>query len=133
VTCFDTETLMNGGISGIELTSAAFESKLSWSPVPLSIAAFLFAFSTMLAWAYYGTKGWTYIFGEGKRKELAFSLIFCFFIVIGASIQLKAILDFADALIFVMAIPNLLGLYILAPEVKRDLAAYWKKMKTFET
>ena len=125
VTCFPTETLMGGGLSGIELTSAAFESKISWSPVPLSIVAFMFAFSTMLAWAYYGTKGWTYIFGEGKGKELVFSLIFCFFIVVGASVQLSAILDFADALIFVMAIPNLIGLYILAPEIKRDLAQYW--------
>jgi len=130
VTCFDTETIMNGGVSGIELTSAAFESKISWSPVPLSIAAFLFAFSTMLAWAYYGTKGWTYIFGEGKGKELTFSLIFCLFIVIGASVQLSAILDFADALIFVMAIPNLIGLYILAPEVKRDLEEYWRTQKS---
>jgi len=129
VTCFDTETIMNGSVKGIELTSAAFESKISWSPVPLSIAAFLFAFSTMLAWAYYGTKGWTYIFGEGKGKELTFSLIFCLFIVIGASVQLSAILDFADALIFVMAIPNLIGLYILAPEVKRDLKAYWAAQK----
>jgi len=103
----------------------SFKSKIAWSPVPLSIAAFLFAFSTMLAWAYYGTKGWTYIFGEGKGKELTFSLIFCLFIVIGASVQLSAILDFADALIFVMAIPNLIGLYILAPEVKLDLKAYW--------
>jgi len=130
VTCFDTDAIMNGGISGIELTSAAFESKISWSPVPLSIAAFLFAFSTMLAWAYYGTKGWTYIFGEGKGKELTFSLIFCLFIVIGASVQLSAILDFADALIFVMAIPNLIGLYILAPEVKRDLKTYWQSQKS---
>lgn len=129
VTCFDTETIMNGSVKGIELTSAAFESKISWSPVPLSIAAFLFAFSTMLAWAYYGTKGWTYIFGEGKGKELTFSLIFCLFIVIGASVQLSAILDFADALIFVMAIPNLIGLYILAPEVKRDLKDYWAANK----
>ena len=129
VTCFDTGTIMNGDVKGIELTSAAFESKLSWSPVPLSITAFLFAFSTMLAWAYYGTKGWTYIFGEGKGKELTFSLIFCLFIVIGASVQLSAILDFADALIFVMAIPNLIGLYILAPEVKRDLKAYWAAQK----
>lgn len=128
VTCIDTETIMSGGVSGIELTSAAFQSKISWSPVPLSIAAFLFAFSTMLAWAYYGTKGWTYIFGEGKGKELTFSLIFCLFIVIGASVQLSAILDFADALIFVMAIPNLIGLYILAPEVKRDLADYWRAL-----
>jgi len=129
VTCFDTETIMNGGVSGIELTSAAFQSKISWSPLPLSVAAFLFAFSTMLAWAYYGTKGWTYIFGEGKGKELTFSVIFCIFIVIGASVQLSAILDFADALIFVMAIPNLIGLYILAPEVKRDLAEYWRSDK----
>ena len=129
VTTFDPQTLMGGGISGIEMTTAAFESKISWSPLPLSIAALLFAFSTMLAWAYYGTKGWTYLFGEGKGKELTFSLIFCTFIVIGASVQLKAILDFADALIFVMAIPNLIGLYILAPEVKRDLKAYWAEKK----
>jgi len=81
----------------------------------------------MLAWAYYGAKGWTYIVGEGRGKELIFNVIFCIFIVIGASIQLKAILDFADALIFVMAIPNLIGLYILAPEIKRDLEAYWAK------
>lgn len=127
VTTFPVETLMGGDVKGIELTSAAFGSKISWSPVPLAFAAMMFAFSTMLAWAYYGTKGWTYIFGEGKGKELVFSLIFCVFIVIGASIQLSAILDFADALIFVMAIPNLIGLYILAPEIKQDLKAYWAK------
>lgn len=129
VTSFPAESLTGDGLSGIELTSAAFESKISWSPVPLAIVAFMFAFSTMLAWAYYGTKGWTYIFGEGKAKELVFSLIFCVFIIIGASVQLNAILDFADALIFVMAIPNLIGLYILAPEIKRDLINYWKNYK----
>jgi AGCS family alanine or glycine:cation symporter len=128
ITCFDSQTILNGGVSGIELTSAAFESRIPWSPIPLSIAAFLFAFSTMLAWAYYGTKGWTYVFGEGTIKELTFHFIFCGFIIIGSSIQLSAVLDFADALIFVMAIPNLLGLYILAPEVKRDLKIYWSDM-----
>lgn len=126
VTAFPTETLMGEGLVGIEMTSAAFQKSLPWSPVPLSIAAFLFAFSTMLAWAYYGTKGWTYIFGEGKGKELIFSSVFCIFIIIGASVQLDAILDFADALIFVMAIPNLIGLYILAPEIKQDLKTYWE-------
>jgi len=125
VTAFDTEAFMGGGLVGIELTSAAFASEISWSPLPLSIVALLFAFSTMLAWAYYGTKGWTYIFGEGRKKELLFGLIFCVFIVIGASVQLSAILDFADALIFVMAIPNLIGLYLLAPEIRQDLKQYW--------
>lgn len=124
VMTFPTETLMGDGLSGIALTSAAFEQNISWSPAPLSIAALLFAFSTMLAWAYYGIKGWNYIFGERKSMTMFFSLIFCVFIVIGASVKLKAILDFADALIFVMAIPNILGLYILAPEIKQDLEDY---------
>ncbi|MGC6471693.1 MAG: alanine/glycine:cation symporter family protein [Parvibaculales bacterium] len=130
VTSLPPETISGGGLSGIELTSAAFESKISWSPVPLSFVALMFAFSTMLAWAYYGTKGWTYLVGEGKNKERAFGLIFCIFIVIGASVQLNAILDFADALIFVMAIPNLIGLYMLAPEIKQDLADYWQDIQS---
>lgn len=129
VTTFPTEHLMGSGLSGIEMTSSAFESRMSWSPIPLSIVALMFAFSTMLAWAYYGTKAWTYIFGESKSKEHIFSFIFCVFIIIGAAVKLDAILDFADALIFVMAIPNLIGLYIMAPEVKQDLKAYWNKAK----
>ncbi|MEM9572774.1 MAG: alanine/glycine:cation symporter family protein [Pseudomonadota bacterium] len=128
VTTFPPETFMSDDLKGIELTSAAFQSKISWSPIPLSVAALLFAFSTMLAWAYYGTKAWTYVFGEGRGKEYGFSLIFCIFIVIGAAVKLDAILDFADALIFIMAIPNLVGLYILAPEVKRDLKAYFDQI-----
>ncbi|MEL6686982.1 MAG: alanine/glycine:cation symporter family protein [Pseudomonadota bacterium] len=127
VTAFPTNTLMGGGMVGIEMTSAAFANSIPWSPVPLSLAAVLFAVSTMLAWAYYGTKGWTYIFGENRTMSLIFAMIFCLFIALGAAIQLDAILDFADALIFVMAIPNLLGLYIMAPEVKQDLKAYWAK------
>ena len=130
VTAFPTETLMGGGMVGIEMTSAAFAASIPWSPVPLSLAALLFAVSTMLAWAYYGTKGWTYIFGENRAMTLLFSFIFCVFIAVGAAIQLNAILDFADALIFVMAIPNLFGLYIMAPEVKADLKAYWAERKS---
>ncbi|MFK7954461.1 MAG: alanine/glycine:cation symporter family protein [Lysobacterales bacterium] len=126
VTSFPTEVLTGDGMTGIALTSSAFGQAISWSPLPLSFAAMLFAFSTMLAWAYYGTKGWTYLLGEGKYREWAFGAIFCLFIVIGASVQLTAILDLADALIFIMAIPNLIGLYILAPEIKADLDSYWR-------
>lgn len=129
VTTFPPETLTGGGLSGIELTSAAFNENIAGSSIPLSFVALMFAFSTMLAWAYYGTKGWTYLVGESAGRRLIFSLIFCVFIVIGASIQLSAILDFADALIFVMAIPNLIGLYVMAPEIKADLQQYWAKRK----
>lgn len=122
------EALMGSGMSGIELTSSAFQENISWAPVPLAFVAMIFAFSTMLAWAYYGIKGWTYLLGEGKNKEKVFGLIFCLFIVIGASIKLDTVLEFADAMIFIMAIPNLIGLYILAPDVKKDLDAYMKTL-----
>jgi AGCS family alanine or glycine:cation symporter len=125
-----TEALMGSGMSGIELTSSAFQENISWAPVPLSFVAMIFAFSTMLAWAYYGIKGWTYLFGESKAKEKTFGLIFCLFIIIGASIKLDTVLEFADAMIFIMALPNLIGLYILAPDVKKDLRAYMAKLKT---
>jgi alanine or glycine:cation symporter, AGCS family len=122
-----TEVLMGSGMSGIELTSSAFQDNLSWAPLPIAFIAFIFAFSTMLAWAYYGTKGWTYLVGEGKNKERAFGLVFCIFIVIGASIKLDTVLEFADAMIFIMAIPNLIGLYVLAPDLKKDLDVYFNK------
>ena len=114
-------------MSGIELSSAAFESRISWFPIPLSVAAMLFAFSTMIAWAYYGRKGWTYLFGDGKKHIIVFNGIFCLCIVIGASVTLRAILDLADALIYVMALPNMLGLVIMAPEIKADLQDYWRQ------
>ncbi len=112
------------GLAGIELTSAAYASVIPWAPEPLSVAAILFAFSTMIGWSYYGLKGWTYLLGEGFWKEAVFKLVFCVFVILGCSVQLDAILDFADALVFVMAFPNLIGLYILVPVVKAELAAY---------
>jgi AGCS family alanine or glycine:cation symporter len=53
--------MANQGVQGIALTSKAFSSTLSWSVLPLSFIAILFAFSTILSWSYYGLKGWTYI------------------------------------------------------------------------
>lgn len=112
------------GLGGIEMTSKAFQRNISWAPIYIAIAGFLFAYSTMISWAYYGLKGWTYLFGEGSAKELFFKLIFCAFVAIGCSVQLKAVLDFSDALVFLICVPNVLGLYLLAPKVKRELEKY---------
>ena len=116
--------LATGDISGIELTTRAFASTLGWSPLPLAVAAILFAFSTMIAWAYYGLKAFTYLAGEGRWQDLGFKFTFCAFVVVGASIDLGAVIDLSDALVFVVAIPNLIGLYLLAPVVRRELARY---------
>ena len=56
-----------GDATGVAMTSLAFERQFSWFPYPLALAAVLFAFSTMIAWSYYGIKGWSYLFGESPR------------------------------------------------------------------
>ena len=116
--------LAHGDVSGIELTTRAFASTVAWAPTPLAVIALLFAYSTMLAWAYYGLKAFTYLAGEGRLRDLGFKLFFCLCVILGSSIDLGALLQLSDALIFVMAIPNLLGLYFLAPVVKRELDRY---------
>ena len=111
-------------MQGGELTSRAFASTLSWSTLPLSRIAVLFAFSTMISWSYYGLKGWTYLLGEGRWKEIVFKAMFCGFGALGCTMQLDAVLDFSDAMVFLIALPNILGLYLLAPTIKRELAGY---------
>ncbi|MFK8047643.1 MAG: alanine/glycine:cation symporter family protein [Halioglobus sp.] len=129
VTTFYYEPGFHQGLGGIEMTSAAFERNLSWSPVLIAIAGMLFAFSTMIAWAYYGLKGWTYLVGNGKWASGGFKLVFCGFVALGCSIQLKAVLDFSDALVFLICIPNIIGLYMLAPVVRRELERYNQKFR----
>jgi AGCS family alanine or glycine:cation symporter len=117
---------------GIALTSKAFGSAISWFPYVLTVAAVLFAFSTMLAWSYYGLRAFNYLFGHGRAQDLTYNLMFLAFVVIGSSMSLSAVINFSDAMIFAMSVPNLIGLYFLAPVVKRELANYAAKLKSGE-
>lgn len=112
------------GLDGIAMTSAAFARVVPFFPPLLAIAGMLFAFSTMLAWSYYGLKGWTYLVGEHAGAERAFKVVFCAFIALGAMIQLSSVLDFSDAMVFLICIPNIIGLYLLAPRVREEVARY---------
>jgi AGCS family alanine or glycine:cation symporter len=121
-----------GGVAGVELTSLAFAQGLPWFPYLLALAVVLFAFSTMISWSYYGLKAWTYMFGEGKAKELVFKLMFCFFVVVGAAGQLGAVIDFSDAMIFAMAVVNITALYFLLPIVRREVNSYFDRLRSGE-
>ncbi|TVS14669.1 MAG: alanine:cation symporter family protein [Gammaproteobacteria bacterium] len=112
------------GRNGIEMTSAAFARTFPFFPNLLAVAAIMFAFSTMLAWSYYGLKGFTYLVGERELPAIGFKAVFCLFIVLGAMLQLTSILDFSDAMVFVICIPNILGLYLLGPRLRREMAVY---------
>ena len=116
-----------GQISGIELASNAFQSVISFFPIILSIIAVLFALSTLISWAYYGQKAWTFLLGEGKKRVLLFNVIYCAFIVIGSCLNVQSIINITDAMMLAMSIPNLIAIYILAPEIKKALNDYYQK------
>lgn len=117
------------GLGGVELTSKAFESGLSWFPYVLSLAVVLFAFSTLISWSYYGSQAWSYMFGHSKAVDLSYKLIFCLFVVLGCTMDLGPVIDFSDAMIFAMSLANIAGLYILAPVLKRELNSYWERLR----
>ena len=121
-----------GDAEGIAMTSAAFAREFSWFPIPLAFAAVLFAFSTMIAWSYYGLKGWCYLFGESATMQTAYKVGFCAFVALGSMVQLGPILDISDALVFVICVPNILGLYFFAPMVKKEMNSYFARVKSGE-
>jgi len=119
----------DAGMGGATLTSQAFGSVISWFPYVLVVAIFLFAFSTMISWSYYGLRAWTFLLGRNKWTELSYKLIFLVFIVIGSSVSLGAVLDFSDMMILAMALPNVIGLLLLSGEVRAELKSYWSRFK----
>ena len=115
------------GLDGVQITSGAFASVVSWFPWVLMVALLLFGFSTVISWSYYGLTGWRYLVGHDKRLTKFYKVLFCFIVSIGAVPNVMAVFDFIDSMIFLMAVPNILALYLLLPEVKADLKAYWLK------
>ena len=120
------------GLEGAALTSAAFQSVFPWFRYVLIVAIFLFAFSTMISWSYYGQKAFTFLFGRNNTTRIIYKLIFLFFIVVGTSSSLGAVLDFSDMMILGMAFPNVLGLVLLSGEVRKDMISYFKRLKSGE-
>ena len=114
---------------GAGITSIAFHEFIPYSKIFLTIAVFLFAVSTMISWSYYGLQSWKFLFGRGKKADLTYKVLFLIFVVIGAAASMKSIWDFSDAMIFAMVFPNMVGLYLLMPVVKKQLKRYTDAIK----
>ena len=117
---------------GIALTSAAFSQTIPWFPYVLVIAVMLFAFSTMVTWSYYGMQAWAYLFGRSKAMEYTYKGLFCLMVVVGAASSLNSVINFSNAMIFLMLFPNMIGLIFLTPVVKAELNQYIGKIKSGE-
>jgi len=123
---------LDEGLAGTALTSRAFASEISWFPYVLTLAVVLFAYSTMISWSYYGERCWETLFGSSKGSVYTYKLLFVVAVFVGATAQLGTVLDFSDMMILCMAFPNILGLALLSPGVRRDLLDYWKRFKNGE-
>ena len=113
------------GINGAELTSAAFGSVISWFPYVLSIVVFLFSYSTMISWYYYGDKGWKYLFGDSSIKVYQAMYLGC--VVLGSVASLGNVIDFSDMMILSCGFPNIIGAMFLLPIIKPKLSEYWNR------
>jgi AGCS family alanine or glycine:cation symporter len=119
-------TYGNPNVEGVDLTSAAYNDVIPNFSYVLTVAIILFAFSTMISWSYYGLQAWKYLFGRSRVSDLSFKLLFLAFIIIGSSATLGEVIRFSDAMILAMVFPNMVGLFILFPEVKKELKKYLK-------
>lgn len=117
---------------GVELTALAFDRSLAgFGTYFIPIAALLFAFSTMISWGFYGETCTEYLLGE--RAILPFKVAFVLMILVGtASMKLQPVLDWADGMLGLMMVPNMIGTLLLAPHVVRASRDYFRRLKAGE-
>lgn len=107
------------------LTTVAFERSIlgKWGRYIVSIGLLLFAFSTAISWSYYGDRALTYLVGPGFVIYYRIFFVVAFFIASFADTTLIWSLSYIT--IAFMAVPNLIGLWILRKEIKSSIAEYW--------
>lgn len=113
----------DASLVGAALTAHAFTQTLGvaggWV---VGIGLSLFAFSTIIAWSYYGDRAANFLLGE--KAVLPYRVIFTLLVVVGASVPLQLVWNVADIMNILMALPNLISLILLAGIVKKLHADY---------
>lgn len=118
-----TSGLWDSGERGASLSLAAFNASLPGiGGLILSLSLALFAFTTILGWAYISERCWSYLLGE--KCIIPFRIFWVIAVYLGAFAQLDFVWLLADTLNALMAIPNLLALLLLSPVVARLTREY---------
>lgn len=117
------------GLTDIAMTSAAFETVSGWFPEVLAVAVCLFGFSTVLAVGYYGLQVSAYLFGASPWKNRLYLVYFCGTLPLGALVDTTTVINLTDSLFFLLSVPNIIGLYLMSGEVRRDTEAYFSLVK----
>ncbi len=116
----------SSGLKGAALSSAAFTAAFpSFGAQFLAVALAIFAYTTILGWAYYGEKCWEYLLGTSV--EVPYRALWTIFVLVGAVTQLDFVWLVADTLNAFMALPNLVSLLLLSPVIVKLTNAYFAK------
>ena len=115
-----------GGLTGAVLTSTGFETSMAGGQYIVTVALAVFAFTTILGWSYYGERCWQYLFKENslviyRALWVAAALAF-------ANVKVDLVWNLADTLNGLMAVPNLIGLLLLAPMVFKVTRQYFEDL-----
>ncbi|MFA5044907.1 MAG: alanine/glycine:cation symporter family protein [Paludibacter sp.] len=124
-------------LAGTQLTSAAFATISPWFPYLLLPTIFLFAYTTIISWSYYGVKSFDFLVGDFCERHFGnriyatrlYQILFIIITALGSVLSLSAVVDFSDMLVLAMAVPNIIGLLVLAPEVLEELKEYNASIK----
>ncbi len=108
-----------------QLTAAAFEAGMPGTGWLVSIGTILFAFSTIIAWSYYGDRAADYLFGA--KAVPVYRIVYLCCILLGAVRSLDDVINFCDAMNGLMAIPNLIALILLSGTLKELVTDYFKR------
>ena len=120
-----------GGDSGVLLTAKAFNSVIpGFGQYFVPLAVFLFAYSTLLSWSYYGEISTEFIFGS--KSITPYKVLFCIAAFFGAIWELKPILSFSDMMLGIMVIPNLIAVVSLLKVIRAETTSYFTRLKRGE-
>jgi len=119
----------NGGLEGVQITSAAFATVAPGFPVVLAVAVLLFAYSTVISYGFYGGEAFQHLFGHGRWQSITWKISYCLLLPLSAVLDLSSVVDLIDSLYFLMAVPNILGIYFLARPLRNEFNGYMDRLK----
>jgi AGCS family alanine or glycine:cation symporter len=112
------------GVSGASLTSMAFANGLPGGHYVVAVGLCLFAFTTMIAWAFYGERCVVFLFGT--KAIMPFRVVWVLAVPVGTMMELNVVWLIADTLNALMALPNLIALVLLGPLIFRLTREYFE-------
>lgn len=115
--------------NGVSLTAAAFESAIpEIGQYLLMICVFVFSVSSLFSYAYYGNKCLSFLIGA--KRKFYYNYLYIASIVLAATTDFEAMINFIDGVFALMAIPTMTATIILAPKVIESAKSYFSKLKS---